>query len=152
MRANWGPGSRRVVAACIAVLSLEGCAGMTVGSGIGSVGEGKIITAEQIRRSGAINGWEALKRNGTHLSMHENIRGEPSRLSYRGQNSIVLSSTPVLYVDGAQMAEFTYLRDVPAKIIRRIRILSGVSGTKYFGTGGGNGVILVETSAAQAAS
>lgn len=109
--------------------------------------EGKVITAEQIKRSGATNGWEALKRSGTHLSMRENARGEPSRLSYRGHNSIVLSNTPVLYVDGAQMASFNYLRELPADIIARIRVFSGVSGTKYFGTGGGNGVILVETRA-----
>ena len=132
---------------CMAGLGVVGCANLAVTSGMPSSPEGKIITAEQIRRSGARNGWEALKRNGTHLSMRENYRGDPSRLNYRGHNSILLSSTPVLYVDGAQIAEFGYLRDVPAEIILRIRVFSGVAGTKYFGTGGGNGVILVETGA-----
>lgn len=145
IQSGWCP---KLAAVSCLMLAASGCAGISAGKGIGRAApEGKTISAEQIRRSGARTGWEALKRTGTHLSMREDARGEPSRLNYRGHNSIQLSSTPLLYVDGAQMASFTYLRDIPARVISRIRIYSGVSGTKYFGTGGGNGVILVETAA-----
>ena len=70
---------------CMGVVGLVGCSNLTLASGLSSAPEGKTITAEQIRRSGARNGWEALQRNGTHLSMRENYRGDPSRLNYRGQ-------------------------------------------------------------------
>ena len=139
-----------LVAGCALALAAAGCSGLDFERGMSPVPEGKTITAEQIRRSGAQNGWEVLRRTGTHLSLREDARGQPTRMNYRGHNSIELSSTPLVYVDGAKVAEFSYLRDVPAKIIQRIRIYSGVSGTKYFGTGGGNGVIMVETNAALA--
>jgi hypothetical protein len=38
-----------------------------------------------------------------------------------------------------------YLKEIPAETISKIQIFSGVSGTTRYGTGAGNGVVLVST-------
>lgn len=110
-----------------------------------SYGEGRVITAEQIRKSGATNAWDALRKTGTHLTMRETSNGQPSRLMNRGPSSILLSSDPVVVIDGLRMIDFRTLNSVPAEIIASIRILAGHEGTTRYGTGAGNGVIVVET-------
>jgi outer membrane cobalamin receptor len=104
-----------------------------------------VITAEQIRKSGATDAWDALRRVGTHLSMRESSTGQPARLGNRGQSSLLLSSEPLVVIDGVRMVDFRSLNSVPAEIISSIRILAGYEGTTRFGTGAGNGVIVVET-------
>lgn len=108
---------------------------------------GKLITAEQIQKTNARTAWEALSRTGNHLSLSDTPQGEPARVRYRGTNSLVLSSTPTIYVDGARIAGFEYLRDIPTELIENIRIFNGLEGTRYYGTGGGNGIIAVQTRA-----
>ena len=105
----------------------------------------RLITAAAIERSGARNGWEALRSVGTYMKLREDARGNPSSLTTRGHSSIVLSASPLLLVDGAHIENFDYLRDIPAFSIESIRILDGTEGTRYFGTGAGNGVIMVST-------
>lgn len=112
-----------------------------------SQGEGRVITAEQIRKSGATNAWDALRRVGTHLAMRESSTGQPARLMNRGQSSILLSSEPLVVIDGVRMIDFRTLNSVPAEIIASIRLLAGHEGTTRYGTGAGNGVIVVETTA-----
>lgn len=106
---------------------------------------GRLITAEAIARTGARNGWEVLRSVGSYMRLGEDARGNPSSLTARGHGSIVLSSSPLLLVDGAYMESYEYLRDIPATNIESMRILDGTEGTRYFGTGAGNGVILVST-------
>lgn len=110
-----------------------------------SPSEGRVITAEQIRNSGATNAWEALRRVGTHLAMRETANGQPARLMNRGPSSILLSNEPLVVIDGVRMIDFRTLNTVPANIISSIRILAGHEGTTRYGTGAGNGVIVVET-------
>jgi hypothetical protein len=137
----------RSALACGVLVPLAACATLRSGGDPGDFAdEGKVITSEQIENTGARNAWDALQRTGTHLTFIETTYGEPRGLRHRGgRNSILLSSTPRLYVDGAQMVEFAYLKQIPAPMIDNIRILGGVDGTKYYGTGGGNGVIAVQT-------
>ncbi len=110
-----------------------------------SSGDARVITAEQIRKSGATDAWDALRRVGNHLSMRETSSGQPSRLSNRGPSSILLSSEPLVVIDGVRMIDFRTLNSVPANIISSIRILPGYEATTRYGTGAGNGVIVVET-------
>lgn len=118
----------------------------TARTGQGTAPErGKLITRAQIRESGARNAWEAVRGTGTFLSARENGNGEPVALTRRGRGSLVLSAAPLVFVDGAQTSSFQQLRTIPATSIESIRIFSGVQGTLYFGTGGGNGVVVVET-------
>lgn len=106
---------------------------------------GKVITSKQIQESGATTAWDAIRRNGTFFSTGENTAGKPTGLSRRGRGSMVLSENPLVVLDGAHTSDYTLLREIPAHVIESIRIFAGVEGTRYFGTGGGNGVILVRT-------
>jgi outer membrane cobalamin receptor len=109
---------------------------------------GRVITAEEIERSQARDAWEVLQRSGTNLSMSQSPNGTPTRLSSRGRASMLLSSLPIVIVDGVRLVDFRTLREIPAHIISRVQVLNGVDGTRYFGTGGGNGVIVIQTAAA----
>jgi outer membrane cobalamin receptor len=139
--------SRRPVAlvAITFLAATTACSSLRPGMPGHSQSEGKLITAEDIERSGATNAWDALKHSGTHLSQRETASGEPSRLTYRGRSSIMLSPAPVVYVDGARTPDFGHLRQMPAHNIASIRVLAGIEGTRYYGTGGGNGVIVIQT-------
>lgn len=106
---------------------------------------GRVISAATIERSGATNAWEVLRKVGTHMSFREDARGNPTSLTYRGHSSVRLSPEPLLVVDGAFIERFDYLRDIPAISIETLQILDGTEGTRYFGTGGGNGAIVVST-------
>lgn len=110
-------------------------------------GPGYLISADRIRQTGARDAWEALVRAHAPLGLNENANGEPIAMTHRGRNSIMLSSTPLLVVDEVVMTDFVYLRRIPAESIAWIRILSGAEGTMRYGTGAGNGVIVVETEA-----
>jgi outer membrane cobalamin receptor len=129
----------------LALLIATGCASAQRAERDPFTSAGRLITAAAIERSGARNGWEALRSAGSYMSLREDARGNPSSLTARGHGSIALSSFPLLLVDGAHMDSFEYLRDIPAYSIESIRILDGTEGTRYFGTGAGNGVILVST-------
>lgn len=110
-------------------------------------GPGYLISADRIRQTGAKDAWEALVRSHAPLGLNESANGEPIAMTHRGRNSIMLSSTPLLVVDEVIMTDFVYLRRIPAESIAWIRILSGAEGTMRYGTGAGNGVIVVETEA-----
>jgi outer membrane cobalamin receptor len=138
------PFVRRFLAAALVLPLAAGC-GTLQRSNTTLPTEGKVITYEQIARSGARNAWEALQRTGTHLKTRDSGYAKPSDLSYRGRGSMLLSAAPVIYVDGAQTSDFAQLREIPVSHIELIRIFNGIQGTKYYGTGGGNGVIVVET-------
>lgn len=104
-----------------------------------------MITAEQISRSGATNAWEALRRSGTHLLVRENSRSEQARISHRGPNSLLLSNEMLVIVDGIQLVNWSYLRDIPAASIAPIQIMLGAQATVQYGTPAGNGAIIVST-------
>jgi outer membrane cobalamin receptor len=108
---------------------------------------GRLITADQIRKTSATNAWEVLKNSASPLSLAER-NGEPANVrSRRGRSSLVLSQAdvPILIVDGTRMNDFTLLRQIPAGSIESIRILNGIEGTTYQGTNAGGGVIIVAT-------
>ena len=106
---------------------------------------GQIITAEQIRRTGAATAWEALKFT---VRSHEfrDYRGEPQRIySNRGVGSMVLREEPLIHLDGARLTDIQVLRHMPANTILYVQVLNGTDGTTYYGTSATAGVILIET-------
>lgn len=104
----------------------------------------RTITREQIRRSGALDAWQALRHFGQYLEIKENLRGD-GRVFHRGRGSFLLSSQLMLIVDEVQIADFQYLKQIPAETVEFIRIFGGAEGTARYGTGGGNGVVVVRT-------
>ena len=106
---------------------------------------GRVITAEDVEKTGASNIWEALKYT-VRSHYFSDYKGEPTGVSsHRGRGSIILNEEPLVILDGARIADFTLLRHVPAVQIRTIRILSGTDGMTYYGTNSTGGVIVIET-------
>ena len=107
--------------------------------------EGQIITREDIERSGARDGWEALRWGATHLNFQYTREGSPVRVTHRGVDSFVIDPQVLLIVDGAQMQSLSALETIPATSIEYIQILAARVGVVKYGTNGGNGVIVVKT-------
>ena len=127
------------------LLSTGACSTVRPSSNRADTTPGRVITSEQIARSGATNAWEALRRSSTHLLVRENSRTEQARISHRGPNSLLLSNEVLVIVDGIHLTDWMYLREIPAASIAHIRIMSGAEGTVRYGTPAGNGVIVVST-------
>jgi outer membrane cobalamin receptor len=129
----------------LAVAVALGCASKQERDLSGRPPVGDIITAEQIRRTGASTAWEALKFTVRSHQFVEN-RGQPVRIfSSRGVGSLVLREEPLLFVDRARLVDIQLLRQMPANHILTIQVLNGTDGTTYFGTSAVAGVILIET-------
>ncbi len=107
--------------------------------------EGQIITREEIERSGARDGWEALRWGATHLNFQYTREGSPVRVTHRGVDSFVIDPQILLIVDGAQMQGLSFLENVPASTIEYIQILAARVGVVRYGTAAGNGVVVVKT-------
>jgi hypothetical protein len=107
--------------------------------------EGQVITREQIAKSGARDGWEALRWGHTHLNIQYPREGSPERVTHRGVDSFYINAQVLLVVDGAQMANMSTLRDIPAGNIDYIQVLTARVGVVKYGTSGGNGVVVVKT-------
>ena len=107
--------------------------------------EGQIITREDIERSGARDGWEALRRGRTHLNFQSVRQGSPTRVTHRGVDSFVVNPQVLLIVDGVQMQGLSFLENIPANNIEYIQILTARVGVVKYGTGAGNGVVVVKT-------
>ena len=107
--------------------------------------EGPIITREDIERSGARDGWEALRWGRTHLNFQSVREGSPTRVTHRGVDSFIIDPEVLLIVDGAHMQGLSFLENIPANNIEYIQILAARVGVVKYGTGAGNGVVVVKT-------
>jgi outer membrane cobalamin receptor len=107
--------------------------------------EGPIITREEIARSGATNGWEALRLASTHLNFQYTREGSPVRVTHRGVDSFIIDPQVLLVVDGVQMQSLEALENIPATNIEYIQILAARVGVVKYGTNAGNGVVVVKT-------
>lgn len=127
------------------VLSSAACGRSTERSTRPERESGRVITREQITRSGAVDAWQALRHFATFLEIKENRRGDGGHVYQRGRGSFLLSSELMLIVDEIQVADFQYLKQIPAETVDYIRVLKGAEGTTQYGTGAGNGVVVVRT-------
>ncbi len=130
----------------LAVTLVAACATAPVGDAMApKEREGQIITREDIERSGARDGWEALRWGANHLNFQYTREGSPVRVTHRGVGSFVIDPQVLLIVDGAQMHSLSALENIPAASIEYIQILAARVGVVKYGTNGGNGVIVVQT-------
>lgn len=107
-------------------------------------GEGQRFSAEQVQRSGATNAWQAVQALASHIQFREDRVGRPSRVTRRGQESLLLSENPIVVIDGA-VSEFRLLEQLPVRDVHEIRILTGTQATTRFGMRAAGGAILVVT-------
>lgn len=106
---------------------------------------GHVITHDMIAKSGSRTAWDALRRHAPYMSFSEDRRGQPTSLSRRGRSSFVLSDAPMVLVDNVKVGDYRLLKQMPAKEIESIRILSSIDGTTYYGTNAVGGVIEIHT-------
>lgn len=111
---------------------------------------GRTVTAEEIDRSSAQTAWDALGLLGGFLRLEKDKDRQPARITARGRSSILLSSEPIVVLDGVRLVEYTVLDRMSANLIESIQLLSGPEATTRFGTNSGHGVILITTRTAGA--
>ena len=113
--------------------------------GIPSELYGPVITREQIERSGALNAWDALRLGLTHLTFQSTREGSETRVTHRGVQSFFINPQVLLILDGTHMQSLAILETVPANNIDYIQVLSARVAVVKYGTGGGNGAVVVKT-------
>ena len=129
-----------------ALLPLAACSRATAThSRTGQNAGARLITAEQIQRSGSHTAWEVLKHEAPMLTLEEDRNGRPVHLRWRGRSSVYLDDAPVVVLDGVRLADWRDLAQIPAAQIDTISILSGIEGTTYYGTNAVSGVIEIRT-------
>lgn len=104
-----------------------------------------LISAAEIAELGVQTAWDVVKRKAPQISYRENSAGEPARAWRHGRGSVVLNESPMLVVDGVRIADLRVMDQIPAATVEFIRILTGLSGTTYYGTNAASGVILIQT-------
>lgn len=109
---------------------------------------GVIVDRAEIAASGARNALEAVERATTHLTIQRTRNGSPVRITHRGVDSLILDPQVMVVVDGSPVrAIVEQLENIPAETIDYLQILNGREATMRFGSGAGNGAIVVRTSA-----
>jgi len=106
------------------------------------------ITREEIAKSQARNGWEALRRNARYLVLTEQRGRLDGRVSVqqRGPDSLFTDDSLVLIIDGVLTTRMARLRQIPASMIEWIEILTARKAVLLYGTDAGGGAIVVKTS------
>ncbi|HSM61205.1 MAG TPA: TonB-dependent receptor plug domain-containing protein [Longimicrobiales bacterium] len=137
---------RRALAMLLIPVAAAGCKTAPIGDATEpNEREGQILTREDIARTGAKNGWEALQRGATLLNIQLTREGSDARVTRRGVSSFYLSPQILLVVDGTHMLGVSTLEDIRASNIDYIQILSARTAVVKYGSAGGNGVIVVRT-------
>lgn len=105
------------------------------------------ITREEIVKSQARNGWEALRRNARHLVLTEArgaLEGQVG-VQHRGPDSLFADDRLVLIIDGVLTTRMSRLREMPASMIESIEILVARKAILLYGIDAGGGAIVVKT-------
>lgn len=105
---------------------------------------GDLVTREEIENAGARTVWDVF-RCCTRLRLKEDREGNPTSISHRGTNSLVLEDTPLIFIDGVRAVDIISLDFMPAEDILAIRVLSGAEAGLRYGFGADNGVIEIYT-------
>lgn len=140
---------RWVMSAMVLALVLEGCAGAKAGARPDGVEPGgRVITREQIDAMRVRTALDVVERGARHLTIQRTRQGTPVRIYQRGVSSFVLSPDLQVVVDGSLVNEgANALANILADHVAFIQILNGREATVKFGSSGGNGVIIVRTTA-----
>lgn len=114
----------------------------------GRIPGGTVLEREDIAATGGRNALEVVEKATTHLNIQRTRNGSPVRITHRGVDSFVLDPQVMVIVDGSPVrAVVEQLENIPAETIDYLQILSGREATTRFGSGAGNGAILIRTSA-----
>lgn len=104
-----------------------------------------VITAADIARMNVNTAFDVLRRRVPQMNFHTDRNGQNIAASRHGSGSMVLNDSPMLIVDGARMTDLDALAQMPAGSVDSITVMTGISGTTYYGTDATGGVIIVRT-------
>jgi hypothetical protein len=138
------PVSVRAASTSLVALALCACASLQAPGQHFHRHSARLITREDVERTGGADAFEVLKRSGTFLSIGEQKSGD-IRASERGKSSILLSQQILLVVDEVMLQDLNALRGIRADTIDWMLIMSGAEATPIYGTGASNGVLVVRT-------
>jgi outer membrane cobalamin receptor len=133
------------VVVLIVYLAVVGCGGSAQRASQPTGPARRVVTADQIAKSGAKSGWDALRFTMRSISMKETRDGRPARIERRGNSSLYLDDQVQVFLDGLRIFAYEVLDDMPASDIERIEVLSGVDATTRYGTNAADGVIVIYT-------
>ncbi len=109
---------------------------------------GTVINGEQIAGMNVRTALEVVERGAKHLVIQRTREGTPARIYQRGIGSIYLDAQPLVVVDGAMVNEgVNALANIHSAHVEYIQILNAREATLRYGANGGNGAIIVKTSA-----
>lgn len=58
---------------------------------------------------------------------------------------MITATQPIVVLDGIRITDLSFLSTIPAQHIVRIRVVSGIDGTTFYGTNATQGVIFIDT-------
>lgn len=136
----FGLSSALVVAACATAKAGPPPDGLEPG--------GTVINRDRIEGMNVRTALEVIERSGSHLLIQREKAGEVPRITHRGRDSLLLAGDVQVVIDGVPVNQgVRALENLPAASVDWIQILSGREAVLRYGSTGGNGVIVVKTSA-----
>ena len=89
--------------------------------------------------------WDAVRLRAPRFTFGQDAAGRPAGVRIQERRSINADETPLLVVDGVQMSDIDYLRQIPASDVHAIRILNAEAAEPLYGLRAAGGAIVVET-------
>ena len=89
--------------------------------------------------------WDAVRQLAPRFTFGPDAEGRPAGVRIQERRSINADETPLLVVDGVQMSDIDYLRQIPASDVHAIRILNAEAAEPLYGLRAAGGAIVVET-------
>ena len=108
--------------------------------------DGRVLTADAIRASGALTAWQALERLAPSLQPRSNGAGEPG--SFGRTRPAMRYNSPqstLVVLNGFRIPDLRVLSTIPAHEIASMRVLSMTRAQALYGRDGWNGAIVIET-------
>ena len=117
-----------------------------------------VDAAREMERKGSATVASLLQGESTGVTVRSNTgtAGAASTIRIRGNSSISLDNTPLVYVDGARIAngspssgqqgqEFSRINDIRPEDIQSIEVVKGPAAATLYGTAAATGVIRITT-------
>jgi outer membrane cobalamin receptor len=109
---------------------------------------GTVIDRDQIEGMNVRTALEVVERSRSHLLIQRQKHGETPRITHRGRDSLLLAGDVQVVIDGSMVNHgLRALENLMATSVEWIQILSGREAVLRYGSAGGNGVIVVKTTA-----
>jgi outer membrane cobalamin receptor len=130
-----------------AAIALGGCRPPpgSAGSVAPTAGGGTVITEDQIARMSVPTAWDVVRLRAPRFTFGLDPTGRPAGVRIQERGSVTADETPLLVVDGVQVSDIEYLRQIPATDVHTIRILRADAAEPLYGLRAAGGAIVVET-------